>query len=347
MKIEIMRRPVSGMEKKVWQFSRPADRSTSAASIGKIDAPVNDFPDFVLAIESTILEREVIASLRDIVMWAQSSRVEDPTKFEIDEQYNSPDIRHIRNEMAKAKAAGVRQDDYRLLLPILSTTRYAIKISSRSLIKLYKYFLRFSAFDDASRVVFGVLQDADLHHNIDSMTAIDILHDVRSLQSGRVGDMITVCDNVPFSLRTHIIRHRLLSVRDNLIDMITDGSYAKMSIRDEMTVSVSADTTIWRDIYSKRSCWLAQYSLWSGILNQVSQHMDLSEDDLPCSGGVCPYVADNVLRMEGKDPNAVCPLYARMNQVDVGLAMKDRMRMQVNEDRRLPFWLYVINEDII
>ena len=59
-----------------WELSRSPDDTTPLDTILSIDAPVNEVPSVVLSVQCTILEREIIASFRDRVMWARTSRVE-------------------------------------------------------------------------------------------------------------------------------------------------------------------------------------------------------------------------------------------------------------------------------
>jgi hypothetical protein len=301
-----------------------------------IDAPVNDFPDFILSIESTILVREVFASMRDHIMWAQTSRVEDPLKFKVDEEtdYTS----EMREKMKALKEAGVRQDDYRLLMPIMAKTKFTIKISARNLVKIYLFFRQYAAFQDAELAVYKLLKKHNIENLVDIYHPISALHEIDNMDSGRVANMVTVSARAPFSLRTQIIRHKLVFVRDELLNMVISGAYRNVSLNTPMDISVSADIDIWRDIYSKRSCWLAQYSLWAPILNEVSKHMDLSDDDLPCADSICPFYADSMLRVDGKDPNPPCPIFVAKYNQQIDESTIERMKDMIEDDKRLPFW---------
>ena len=72
------------LAREAWELSRSKDDETPLKRILSIDAPVNEIPSLVLNIECTILEREIFASYRDHVMWARTSRVDNPLEFRTD-----------------------------------------------------------------------------------------------------------------------------------------------------------------------------------------------------------------------------------------------------------------------
>ena len=86
-----------------WVDSRHDD-GTKLTDILKNDLPVNDIPSVVLSITSTIAEREVITSFTDHVMWARTSRVDDPLDFTVDEVFkNTLDVGLIKKQMKMMK----------------------------------------------------------------------------------------------------------------------------------------------------------------------------------------------------------------------------------------------------
>lgn len=336
MEINVLNMRPLTMALDAWTRSRPNSGPFKLQDVIEIDAPVNDFPDFVLEIKCTIVEREIIASLRDVVMWAQTSRVEDPINFTVPERFQGDYIESLRDEMKKQRDAGADQDSYRLMMPLVAETSFVLKISYRTLIKLAKYFATITDFRTTATSimnVFGWMAMPAVDY-----APIEILHDFKHAESGRISDMITITDYVPFSLRTHLIRHRLISMRDGLKSIIENGSYKSLILSDNVYVTVSADVDVWRDIYSKRSCWLAHYGMWGSILKRVSEYMEISETELPCVSGVCPYGADAQLRVEGKDPNPPCPIHMGLGNLKINELMKNTMKNKVAIDKRLPFW---------
>ena len=85
MKVEITNVANINHAMKAWTVSRPNDKDTSLRDILKLDLPVNEFINVNLVIESTIIEREIITTMRNHVMWAQTSRVQDVLAFETSE----------------------------------------------------------------------------------------------------------------------------------------------------------------------------------------------------------------------------------------------------------------------
>ncbi|MCP4256825.1 MAG: hypothetical protein GY774_04760 [Planctomycetes bacterium] len=358
-KVELIESDSWYLPLKVWDRSRPNSTTEKPQRIFEVDAPVNDFRHVVLQITSPIIVREVIASLRDIVMWSQSSRVEDPTEFNVQPGLLCGDQQEIkRKKMIAMRDAGEPQDAYRLLTPIVADSTYLIKISTRTLIKLAKYFMN-SNFSPRIQKVFHefgmrfISVAKELHDSetlINCMRAykpINILNNAANFESGRVGNMITVSAWVPFTMRTHLIRHRLISMSDGLMDLLGSEDCLDEDLRSSISVSVSANVDAWSEIISKRSCWLAQYGIWAVIIDKVSKHMDeVDRRKLPCSSGGCPYVADNELRMIKRDPNPPCPLYI----IEKGFSFSPAIRAEYCEaaekmaksDSRQAYWFDII-----
>ena len=232
MQINIVNESDVTLSKVAWDFSRPRKQSvTELEEVLPVDAPVNDFPSLVLQIESTIIEREIIASLRDHVMWAQSSRAEDMLKFIVPhwiyEEYSEV-FERMRTSMQYQKDNGDRQDEYRLHTPILSNTKYMIRLSMRTTAKLAMHFRRLSMdcinpytqlFENASLDLWEVLRrftGVNSFELLYNYTPINLNPPVSVEGSGRVGDFIIITQTMPFSLRTHLIRHRTLQVVDNI-----------------------------------------------------------------------------------------------------------------------------------
>ncbi len=340
-----------------WNNSRPRDNETDLGKILGIDVPVNEMATAVLNIESTIIEREIIASMRDHVMWARSSRVEAAHEWSIHPKiFKLAPTRFIsaRNTMLKQKAAGVRQDEYRLLTPVCSNTHYTIRISLRSLVHLYLCFEELSISSSPIAEVF-LNSLSGLYSIIAKLSPIPDLSIARTkaynflpkivrFGNGAVGDMVTITRMVPFSLRTHIVRHRPFVISDGIYELICSEDILCANLTTPISIQVSANTGFWKQITSKRSCWMAQYDLWKEILDQVEDHASFGINALPCSDGVCPYKKDAELRGSDEYPGTQCPRYLLLEGETASEKTMHEMQKQVKDEKRPEFWNNVIEE---
>jgi len=340
MKIEVYSVPdQKDMVSDVWLYSRPKLHSANTEEIKKIDAPINDFPSIILKVKSTIIEREIIASFRDHIMWARTSRVEDPIYFTVpDDIYNKNGKYYagLRNKMELQKIKGVPQDEYRMLLPIVAETEYMLKVSPRTLAKIYHQFTFLCqdvyCFDSAVDALRELLQKLRIPYL--SYKPVNVNPILVDFGTGKLGDYGVVTAEVPFSLRSHLIRHNILSVKDSIVDTIKYSIY-DATLGHGMFVQVGADKEVWRSIYRKRSCWLAHYRMWEKILTPVANMFIFKEGELPCNDGACPYDGDAKVRYTSADPGFPCPIHARINGKEID---KNDIRKQIKIDNRPVSW---------
>lgn len=338
--------------KVIWNRSRPKEKldEIDGKMVNKLDLPVNEFSSAILFIESTILEREIITSMRNHVMWAQTSRVQNILDFEYPNWIKNKEVFEQTRSRMKYISTTERQDDYRMALPLMSLTKYSIKISARDLIHLHNYFVYlFTKFSlthfnemlssaiEKFREVLKVLGYQDYKSYPDFKTP-QILKPILDYASGRIGNTITVSARITISLRAQLVRHRNLLVRDNLLSMMLESSFVYSAIGDEIDVQISGLIEDISDVISKRSCWIAQYNLWSPLINEIEKIIELGEKVLPCKDGVCPFAKDAELRLTNKDPNAPCPIHAKLNKIKINETQKMKMREQKVLDLRPSFW---------
>jgi len=345
---------------RAWEYSR-SPGNTTAEEIFELNLPVNEMPSAILEIESTILEREIIVSMRDHNVWARTSRVDDPLKFDIPVIINLGKYKDLKEEsislMTDAKNIGMRQDEYRMLLPLIALTKYTISINLRSLILLRNFFkdlydtgiyrsnlppvILLGAYKNLSNVIVKMTGSA----NLDKYPNINLLPVLKEKTSGRHGGFITYSGTINFGLRSHLIRHRSVFMNDNLLEIINSESFDKLTLESKVEINVTSSVEFWTRIVSNRSCWLAHYGMWKGLLDEVSKHIDSDIDKiLPCSCGACPFGADNELRLENKDPNPPCPIYISNNNIVTNKKVIDEMVNQMLEDERPVFWAAEINK---
>lgn len=347
-----------------WKNSRPEEKDATIDRMIDLDLPVNEFTNVNLFIESTMIEREIIATMRNHVMWAQTSRVQNVLDFSIDYKSNpflNDHSRHyemLRSQMRQQSDSGWRQDDYRLLLPVVSVTRYSISTNLRMLIKLGLYFQRLSneiphfetQFARFGYMLLGVAQDILKNFGVKKPT--NVIHKFKPakilcnsktpLPSGistRVGPMIIVSDNIPFTLRAQLVRHRGIHFQDNFMEFISNPGVLEKTMEAPITVQIAGNDEEMTEVISHRSCWIANYSIWADILKKIEDQLMPNTNPLPCRDGVCPFHGDAVLRIEGKDPNPPCPIHMKLIAEVANQKEIDAMHQMVVSDRRSKvFW---------
>lgn len=347
---------------KSWKNSRPAEKFPIFSDIASMDLPVNEFGSMHLFIESTILEREIFATLRNHIMWAQTSRVQNVLEFTAHPLIADMDfVEQTRHRMETAAKGDERQDDYRTMLPILSMTRYSISTNPRQLIKLFLYFHYLSVeidniilsniFSDACDCLLKYLNFA-IGYSADHMSnyKIDKILNEETLDSNTgafdMGAHVSVRAQLPFTLRAQLVRHRATVFSDDLFKrMVSDPFFYTRSLDTpiDFQVTMTKDAAI--QMSSKRNCWIANYKQWAPFLNELDTVIgDDRGHVLPCASGSCPFSKDALLRYTGMDPNPPCPIHLKMMGINPTEELFDEMRSMIYEDNRPPqFWNDKIN----
>lgn len=334
-----------------WENSRPNNSPLELGKILSLDLPVNEIPTITLFIESTILEREIITTLRNHVMWAQTSRVQNILEFEYPDELweHSTHFEDVREQMINEADNGIRQDSYRRKLPIMSNCKYTVNLSMRDMIHLYKFFCKISKenphlsdiFDSSCTSFYGVLSNVFAINSIhiDSYKQRPILNTIERSDSGLVGDTLVINANLPISLRAQLVRHRALHIQDNLLELMSDKSIMKKDNEMIVNVQVSGLVSDWTEIIRKRSCWIAQYDLWKEILDKAEKFLNLGTSGLPCHSGSCPFDGDADARYTKEDPNAPCPIHAKLSLKPLSSQQIIECKTQYSLDKRPEFWL--------
>jgi len=370
MKVTLMNKPQLEQNLLAWRKSRPKDDAL-LHNVLPIDLPTNEFAHFNLFIEASIIEREVFATARNHIMWAQTSRVQNVLEFVTDSfssneaygnefpsmlSWRNKKIEEKRGEMQLMANKGIRQDDYRLLLPMSSQTKFSVSLSLRDLVNTINNFYHLAKcvrVDSADGVglsdryhlfadmLSNVLADGGLQHLVGNYRMKRILNEssVNALAPSCHNGIITVTCEMPYHLRAQLVRHRNIGVVDDLFQRITQEQIISETISDTMMITVYGTEDAFREIASKRTCWIANYSVWSDFLGKLSDVLDLGSS-LPCAGGKCPYHGDAILRYEGQDPNPPCPIHL----VEQGLIISDAChadieKMIYDDERPVDFWL--------
>lgn len=324
----------------IWKISRP--NSNIKQNPLEIDAPINDFVHLILHIKCSILEREIFTSMRGVVIWAQTSRVNDPFKWDIDPQI-SVDKSILDNLFITMKKASKTesQDNFRMYMPLAASTEFSCKISTRSLFKLAGYFEYLSIYQKyfkTSSIAINNIIDID---NMKNYNKIYLLDNTPKIKSGRIGDYIIVSVNESLAFRAQVIRHSNIFVSDGLFDLIVSSDIWSKHIGTKIPIQMCASKSSWSTIIRNRSCWMSQYSLWINVFVEIYEYINISEDILPCTT-ICPYNIDAELRYTGFDPGAPCPKHAILTNKKLSDDDMTAIDKQYKDERRPKFWENII-----
>lgn len=348
------------LSKIAWKNSRPDDEDTPLKKILLIDAPVNEIPCATLAIECTILEREIFTSLRDHSLWAMTSRVSDPTVWDIPSSiYITKEQQKILDdhlkEMCSEKDKGVHQDLYRMHMPLCATTAFTTTINLRNLIKIYLFMYELATRNKSlynhllksCSEILNILKLMTATDNLDEVlkrySYVDFLPAIDSNFTGRSGDFVTITENVSIALRAQIVRHRNFQFTDDLIGIFLNEDVWTYPISTSIKIQLSAHNNIWKGIISKRSCWMTQYDIWGGIISKASNYIAIDESILPCKN-TCPYNKDAELRYTNADPGSPCPKHAHIYNIPVTQQLILDMKSQLIKEPRPKFWDRIIDK---
>jgi len=272
MKIRMISKNDSALA--AWNSSRPEANEKDSSKIYNLDLPVSEFVRFDIEITSSIFTRELFCSLRDHVIWAQTSRVQNVLEFNMVEELSDDEsFSEIRRMMIKKSLNGDRQDEYRLTLPMFSKTTYAISISLRHLVnvsKNLKYISGKCKDPYVSRILLVESLSIDFitngydtsSHKMKPILNEDIISD-SNLENG---EFLTVTSEIPLYLRAQLVRHRQLLLVDNLIDIVALPDSRYLTIEDLCKIQVVGSKSFLQEVASKRRCWISQYGIWSEFL---------------------------------------------------------------------------------
>jgi len=347
MKIEIISddRVSSGknLSRVAWELSRSPDDTTPLDTILSIDAPVNEIPSIVMSVQCTILEREIFASFRDHVMWARTSRVDAPSEFVVPEYFqlseDNATIMLLKQRIKADMDAGIIQDEYRLHMPICAMTSFTTRLSWRGLIKIYKLYEYLATINEYFVVGKAELNNKfQLHKyagNYSFVNPIPMLQE-NEMVSGNIGPVVTVFQEMTIGLRAQVVRHRNYTIKDNLMEIIKSKDCWTRTLGDKIKISISAEIEFWKTVVNKRQCWIAQYGIWKDIIIVAQEYISISEQDLPCNKGFCPYTRDAELRHTDDDPGAPCPIHSDLTSTPIAQKYMDMVRIEASY--RPAFW---------
>lgn len=329
---------------KAWQFSRPADTTSTLEDIAKVDLPVLEFANIQVQMFAPILLREYVCTSRDHKVWARTSRVDDLTDWPV--YAKSVTVQALFNK-CQEDFKTMHQDQARMSLPLGYMTRFSANYTFRDYFNLARCVrdeaFRYSESDPLISTMFseffGALLDAVafVPDNIRVPMLAKKTKPIVGEYLGRYGKhseklgafVVVSSDGFPIALRAQLVRHRPAMVDDNLRSFFTDADLST-PISEKMNGSFCLREEDALHLITTRDCWIAQEGLWADFLYQIRQALGSNVHPLPCDDGSCPYARDNLLRLEGKDPAPPCPMYAILNKQPLTGAQRDAGMKYVN-----------------
>ena len=331
------------VREQAWRISRPYipdDEVIDMDEIEAVDLPVNTMKTVYVHFRCSAAFRELLTSMRPMFAWTQSSRVNPLEEIEFPD-YLSPETLEICKE-AKARAIeihkNVHQDAARLELPLGHLTEITVGTDFRSWICFLKSLWRFYPF----------------YYNMYGQPLIEKLAPGKSLEQFKyqpafrepqwnqweasldcdtyeAGNSLVVKDRILISLRTHIVRHATMRIRDDLfwnppvlatrpsMEQHLEDEFAEVNrlerfkLNDHLLIAIYTPRDIWRKLIEHRSCWLAHFEMYDNFIRTFLEKDEFYffEELLPCEANAdnCPFRKDIQARIAGNDPGFVCPLY--------------------------------------
>lgn len=313
-----------------WLFSRPklTMEQINSEEIAKFNSQLADFGRVHVQIVAPILFREIFVMDRTNSIWARSSRADNIddvwpiTEYVDDDSMSEISKLALIFERSKSNKA---QDQYRMGLPLGYMTSLSVYFSPRSLVRMISTMEFLAAqrqnvskvaadiaaglTDIAIRIGLPVLYMLKSIDRVPFINAIPYEQmNIEQPKFATFGNHILMRLYTTLALRAQLIRHRNLSVVDNLSSHFNDHEriFAK-TISTPIYMEVSGDKSSWEHVVGNRSCWIAQNDIWENIINEYTKAVDGGIPKLPCNNGQCPFLLDNNLRIAGKDPNPPCP----------------------------------------
>lgn len=329
MSIEILQTGSMDAAVQGWMGSRTLREAASADEIATIDASVNELPTALFYCrDMMIVERELFVTPRNHVIWARTSRVDDPRDFVTPLEFGRTEHISIRAAMRHMADDGVHQDQWRLMLPLCATTSWTQRLSLRDAAKTALYLNVVAMAINNTRLagrlhatateLFNMLPAA---FGISPATAHKIIegYKVADPFTGWLGDgevrkqfgaFTQLQAKLPIALRAQLARHREIAFVDELIPLLDQPNSEQLPISTPITVQATAPTHVWRHVLGNRTCWMAQADLWAPL----ARLWGTNTEGLPCADGRCPYAEDAKQRIAGNDPGAPCPRYANLTK---------------------------------
>jgi hypothetical protein len=347
-----------------WLGSRDLSEAATGEQISRIDASVNELPTCLLYFrDMMILERELFVTPRNHVIWARTSRVDDPRGFTVPKGFEREGHEHIRRVMHHLAGDGVHQDIWRMGLPLCAQTSWTARLTFRDGVRMVRYFIDVAHIANPLLGKRLIETASELTGTLEAAFAItpDTMRSalmnfkampIQQLPNYLVGDTRHTIGEVtsmqmwlPIATRAQLVRHREITISDNFVHHLAQPLSEQHNIGTRLYVQAVALTSTWRTVLGKRTCWMAQADLWAPLARLFGKGIE----GLPCAGGKCPYAEDAKLRLAGQDPGAPCPRYAKLTKTPMTrpqIADAELQASRIPDLTTLHFWQSEIDQVI-
>jgi len=360
-------------KKKAWLISRPhldhADLDKDIGMIESMDLPINGFASYVLHFNSSLLFRDLIFSIRPVVIWAKSNRttpINENNMF-LSGEYNINKRHESNRDIDSLNFAfnlikqGNPQDFAKKKLPMSCNTEFTISIDDRTLvafIKLLKYHNKelYEIYGKRILNVIGKEYDyIDNRHSVDIYEKLAISQEeYENIDSSfNVLDSIISVHKVSGNLMSQFIRQHYSVIKNELFNIVNSKSLFDIYLNcdDDIVVAAYSNKHSIKKLISTRTCWFAQFdqsdnSSWSYILKPFIEKMSSKDflDQLPCNGlpNNCKIKADMIPRIDLKEVNLPCPIL-----IENPILIKRRGVKYSSESEVFKKWTNLLNKHSI
>lgn len=320
-----------------WLNSRPniktVDRKDPETAHNMVaDFGINDQCRITMQMRTSVLFRELVASLRGTNMWAQTSRVNPIFETEVSSEYVDTQA-HIDSELLILEAnddfkSGVPQDIARLKVPVTSSTCYLLGASLRTWVILCKILYQINT---RISLMYLTIIWTEIQAALISVNATDYELELSNYKYDSKGLALNslsvdvddiVADNYSTSahgitvakftttigMAAQLARHQHNQFRSAIWNyfMTDENSHAEYDLRSPVTVVVAMPHASYMTMLSHRSEWLADWGLWSSFVEAGTKHMT-DDEFMELLDDPMNYIGDNRQRIERTDPNLPDP----------------------------------------
>jgi len=316
---------VSDQRKFAWINSRPDfDHSNiDMDKIGSMDLSLNSLCMLTFKIQSSIVFRDFLFSIRPIFPWAQSLR-SAPLKREnlhISSEFWSGDssidaaLKDIEN--------GLPQDRARECLPMSLSTSYVVSMDFRTVCGLIKTIQEMDAdlFEIYGTKFERAIENIPGYKNnsVKAFTSAYLISKDEiafSNKKAEMGDLIYGQYTLPYYFAAQFLRQSNGIVKTDIWNHILDfgyiDSFQYRSQSSECDIVFYIRKSAYHKLMSLRSHWFADWAgPWSVMIGDYIKNMTINDfwDFIPNGNGKPdPYYRDMVSRVTGEEHNLPCPI---------------------------------------
>ncbi|AMM44928.1 thymidylate synthetase [Bacillus phage SP-15] len=291
-------------KKEAWMISRPhLDHSNidkDILGVEAMDLPLNGFAQYVFHVNSSLLFRDLMFTIRPLVVWAKSNRttpINNKNMFcsgEYEGIYEN-EIQAMFNEVYEEIESGVPQDFAKKKLPMAANTEFTMSIDDRTLIAFIKV-LKLHNKDlyeiYGKKFLEAIGRDEDY---VENRHMVDIYPKI-SLSQQEIEAVGTTHEHleqfigvysISNNLMAQFIRQHFSTIKNGLYNKIehksvSDKEVALQRCDDETVVALYADRSSFRKVLSVRAQWFGQWDhkgndSWSAILDPYVKDMTPEE----------------------------------------------------------------------